>query len=82
MKLTSHQLSMEYTPGWYPAASMRVQNVVAIVANVAGDACGRVLPGANPAHVIRGCVTDEDGTADVAGDIIWYYTPRDGMTDY
>ena len=52
------------------------------VANVAGDACGRVLPGANPAHVIRGCVTDEDGTADVAGDIIWYYTPRDGMTDY
>ena len=51
-------------------------------ANVGGDVLGRVLPGANPSHVIPGGVTDEDGTAEVEGEISWYYTARDGMTDY
>ena len=51
-------------------------------ANVAGGACGVVLPGANPAHVVRGGITHLGGTADVEGVLRWYYTPRDGMTDY
>lgn len=51
-------------------------------ANVEGNAFGRILPGANPSHVIRGGVTDEDGTAYTEGYITWYYTHRDGMTDY
>jgi hypothetical protein len=49
---------------------------------VAGDVSGRVLPGANPSRVIRGSLKDEDGTAGVYGTVSWYYTPRDGMTDY
>lgn len=49
---------------------------------VAGDASGRVLPGANPARVIRGSLEDENGTAGMDGTVRWYYTLRDGMTDY
>ena len=51
-------------------------------ADVAGDARGIVLSGANPANVVRGGLTHDGGTAEVAGEIDWYYTPRDGMTDY
>ena len=51
-------------------------------ANVAGEAWGMVLHDANPAHIIRGGLTHEGGTAEVSGEVSWYYTPRDGMTDY
>ena len=52
------------------------------VANVGGDAYGRVSGKSNPANVIRGCITHADGSGEVSGDISWYYTLRDGMTDY
>ena len=51
-------------------------------ANVGGDAFGFVLPGANPGHVVRGGLSHNGGTAEVEGDFAWYYTARDGMTDY
>ena len=52
------------------------------VATVAGDVSGAVLSGANPSHVVRGGISHEGGNADVAGYADWYYTLRDGMTDY
>ena len=52
------------------------------VANVGGDAYGRADGDSNPANIVRGCITHTDGSGEVIGDISWYYTPRDGMTDY
>ena len=51
-------------------------------ADVGGDATGRILPGANPARLIRGGLVVGDSTAEVMGDVRWYYTHTDGLTDY
>ena len=52
------------------------------VANVGGDVTGTVLSGCNPSHVIPGAVTEKDGSAEVAGEVNWTYTARDGGQDY
>ena len=52
------------------------------VARVTGNARGLVLPGANPSQVVRGGIIHNGGVSEVEGDTVWYYTPRDGMTDY
>ena len=52
------------------------------VADVEGNAVCRVLSGANPANVVRGCVVHDDGNADLKGDVNWYYTLTDGLSDY
>ena len=52
------------------------------VADVEGNASGRVLSGADPARVVRGGVEYLEGAAEVKGDITWSYTLRDGLLDY
>jgi hypothetical protein len=52
------------------------------LADVAGSAAGRILSGANPANVVRGCIEHDGGAAEVKGDVDWSYTLADGLTDY
>lgn len=54
----------------------------AALADVEGSVTGKVLSGSNPANVVRGCVIHDGGTAEVKGDVQWYYTLTDGLGDY
>lgn len=51
-------------------------------ADVGGNAEGCVLSGCNLTRVIRGGLVNENGSAEVLGNIDWYYTLRDGITEY